>query len=656
MKKTFLMLLAALILPAVLIADDVLWPLSIEISQSSSFAEFRGMRFHAGIDFRTQQKNGFPVRAIADGFISRAGVQFRGYGYALYIDHPGMNARVVYGHLQDFAGPLKEYIDGKLKKMGQRFGINDFFAADRFPVKKGDVVAFSGDTGLGPSHLHFEMRTLQDEPLAPAIFGFRPVDNILPVFHSFYFEPMAHLTVINGSFLPAKADLKTLGKGNYRLENNLKVSGRVAMQAGISDTNGAGNRFGIEKVTLKTGDKVLIERVFHKFSYDNSNQCPWVYDYFKSNQKNTGYVYNLFKWPFDTLPFAAAYPAWSGCINTSDFVDGQFAFSLIASDYGNNSIQASGLLASEKIEFEQRFAEEQLAAYNFSRIVQTNFSLIAVGTQTKDDTARKTEYGRVAVKDRTGKSSYQPCIMKSGTVEIAFEQDSRWQGGAWIGDRRILPETTFVDKTGGELHPGHGTRVEFPAGSLNFPIFAAMTRVDLTPGFGGDLKRGWLQPYSPVWSLTPDNVVFNSEVKLLISPNHYSGDIKKLGVYSVNAPGKYSYNGEKYEGSSLTFTARTGGKYVILEDLLPPVISYSRQTDHYHLGRCYVFNASDVGKGVDYLGAWAEINGVSTEVYSDPDKAEIYVVKPDKALPHRITLKVSDYAQNSKTTVKTITK
>lgn len=655
MKKLFFMLLAVLISPVSLMADGVLWPLSIEISQSSSFAEFRGMRFHAGIDLRTQQKNGFPVRAIADGFISRASVQFRGYGYALYIDHPSLETRVVYGHLQDFTGPLKEYVDGKLKKMGQRFGINDFFSADRFPVKKGQVVALSGDTGVGPSHLHFELRTLQDEPIAPAVFGFRPSDSIYPVFHSFYLEPMEHLTVINDSFLPATIELKNSKKGSWTLESSPKVFGKVAMQAGISDTNGAGNRYGVERITLRSVDKTLVERVFHKFSYADNNQCPWVYDYFKSNMKNTGYVYNFFKWPFDTLPFAADYPAWSGCVASSDFIDGKFSFSLQASDYGNNTIDASGMLTAENIAFDPRISEEQLAACNFAKIAQTNFSLIAIGTFAKNDN-RKTEYGRVAVKDRTGKSSYQPCIIRSGFVEIAFEQESRWQGGAWIGERRILPETTFIDKAGGELHPGNGARVEFPAGSVNFPVFAAMTIVDSAPGFGGDVKRGWLQPYSPVWSLSPDNVVFNSEVKLMISPNSYSGDIKKLGIYNVNAPGKYSYNGEKSAGGNLTFTAITGGKYVILEDQLPPAVSYSRQIDHYNLGKCYVFKVSDIGKGVDYLGAWAEINGVSTEVYSDPDKAEIYVVKPDKTLPHRITLKIADHAQNVKTTVRTIKK
>ncbi|MDD2999757.1 MAG: M23 family metallopeptidase, partial [Candidatus Riflebacteria bacterium] len=360
---TWLLSVVFLFNPLITIAEEVIWPLKIDISQSSSFAEFRGMRFHAGLDLRTQQKNGFPVVAIADGFISRASVQFRGYGYALYIDHPALKTRVVYGHLQDFSGPIKEYIDHKLQKMGKRHGINDFFQSDRFPVKKGQIVALSGDSGMGPPHLHFEMRSLADEPVAPAVFGFRPADNIFPTFHAFYLEPMAHATVIDGSFLPSRYPLKGAGKGVYSLMSTPQVSGRFAMQVGISDTNGAGNRFGVEKVTLSVNDRQILQRIFHKYTYDENRQCPWVYDYFKSNQKNTGYVYNLFKWPFDTLHLSSENANWSGFLPDSDFKAGKFDFIVAAADFGNNAIKASGSLAAGKTDFSQQISAKQLVDF-----------------------------------------------------------------------------------------------------------------------------------------------------------------------------------------------------------------------------------------------------------------------------------------------------
>lgn len=646
LKKLIAFLLVLLTLPCLLKADEVLWPLAIDISQSSSFAEFRGMRFHAGIDLRTRQKNGFPVRAIADGFISRASVQFRGYGYALYIDHPQLKTRVVYGHLQDFSGQIKNYIDTKLKKMGQRHGINDFFTPERFPVKKGQIVALSGDTGNGPSHLHFEMRTLNDEPLAPGLFGYRPEDKIFPSFHWFYVEPMAHQTVIDGSFLPARFALEKSGKSTCRLASSPVISGKVALQAGISDTNGAGNRYGVEKITLKSGDKTLVERLFHQYSYDENRQCPWVYDYFKSNEKNTGYVYNLFKWPFDTLPFARQFPAWSGFVDSSEFVGGRFNFEILAYDYGNNKIQAAGALVAKKHDFSRQFSSDVLVNYKMAEFHQTNFSLVAVGYGQAKDRSLSSSYGTVRVEDKAGKASDLSCILRTDRIEIAFDLEPRWQAGAWLEEQRLLPETVFVDSRGGEVAIEKGARAVFPAGSLNFPVFAALRPTVAMPAPGGNAKRGWLKPFSAIWHLTPDNVVFNSEARVGIVPQNYNGDMRKLGVYNVNGEKSYSHNGEKNEGGALTFSVRTGGRYVILEDLLAPVLNYTRQTTHYHLGKCYVFKVSDVGKGVDYLSARAEINGSSTEVYSDPDKAEIYVVVAPSALPHLVKLHISDQAGN----------
>ncbi|NCB39453.1 MAG: M23 family metallopeptidase [Erysipelotrichia bacterium] len=644
---TWLLSVVFLFNPLITIAEEVIWPLKIDISQSSSFAEFRGMRFHAGLDLRTQQKNGFPVVAIADGFISRASVQFRGYGYALYIDHPGLKARVVYGHLQDFSGPIKEYIDHKLKKMGKRHGINDFFQSDRFPVKKGQIVALSGDSGMGPPHLHFEMRSLADEPVAPAVFGFRPADNIFPTFHSFYLEPMAHATVIDGSFLSSRYPLKKAGRGVYSLVSTPQVSGRFAMQVGISDTNGAGNRFGVEKVTLSVNDRQILQRIFHKYTYDENRQCPWVYDYFKSNQKNMGYVYNLFKWPFDTLHLSSENANWSGFLPDSDFKAGKFDFIVAAADFGNNAIKASGSLATGKTDFSQQISAEQLVDFDFSEVVQTHFSAIAIGTRKKTASALMPVTGKIACKDAAGKIGELEAILKPGRVEIAFSHDKRWQGGAWLGDRRILPETILIDAKGGEVVSEDGAKVCFPKNSLHFAAFVAMRKVDLAPIPGGNAKRGFLKPYSPIWKLTPDNQVFDAEARVEIRPESCTGNMQKLGVYNVSSTGGYSHNGERIENGACVFSTRTGGRYVILEDLLPPIMSYKKQITDYHLGKCYVFEVSDLGKGVDYLSATAEIDGSEAEVYSDPDKSEVYVVKPQKAGLHKINLKINDQAGNT---------
>ncbi|EKD83848.1 MAG: hypothetical protein ACD_39C00410G0002, partial [uncultured bacterium] len=415
-----------------LAAEPVLWPLKIEISQSSSFAEFRGMRLHAGIDLRTQRKVGLPVMAIADGFISRAGVQFRGYGYALYIDHPTLNARVVYGHLQDFQGPLKEYIDAKLNKMGSRHGINDFFSADRFPVKKGQVIALSGESGSGPPHVHFELRNFSDEPMAPALFGYRPVDKIIPVFHHLYIEPLSYACVIDGSFLPKRYYLEKKSAAAYRLGPIPGVSGKIGLQAGVSDTNGDGNRYGVENVNLAVNGKKLLERVLHRYNYDQNRQATWVYDYFKSNQTGTGYVYTLFKWPFDSLYFSAGYPAWSGLLEPGSVDPACVEFAVNAEDFGGNRISAAGTIVHQSVEFSGEISAEELAGFNFNQIEQTDYTLVVIGTRAKSQKMPGNRAGLVVCRDSSGANVSLKALLSAARIEIAFPKEKRWQNGAWI--------------------------------------------------------------------------------------------------------------------------------------------------------------------------------------------------------------------------------
>ena len=53
-------------------------PLDLVPSTAGSFAELRPNHFHSGLDFRTNQRDGYPVHAAADGFVSRLRVQFGG--------------------------------------------------------------------------------------------------------------------------------------------------------------------------------------------------------------------------------------------------------------------------------------------------------------------------------------------------------------------------------------------------------------------------------------------------------------------------------------------------------------------------------------------------------------------------------------------------
>lgn len=155
-------------------------PLDIPLVLSGTFAELRGNHFHGGIDIKTQGRSGLKVSAVADGYVSRISVSPYGYGNALYLRHPE-GYTTVYGHLNAFYPELEQWIEEQLCDRSKNNG-NLYPNANQFPVSRGQLVAFSGNTGgsFGP-HLHFEIRdTKTEEPLNPLEFGIQVKDTRKP--------------------------------------------------------------------------------------------------------------------------------------------------------------------------------------------------------------------------------------------------------------------------------------------------------------------------------------------------------------------------------------------------------------------------------------------------------------------------------------------
>ena len=161
------------------------WPIKGTIDLAGNFGELRTNHFHSGVDIRTGEgKTGIPVYAAGDGYIGRINISAKGYGKAIYIIHPN-GYTSVYGHLMSFAPAITNYIETEHYKR-KAFEIETQPESNLIPVKKGDLIAYSGNTGgsAGP-HLHFEIRDSETgDALNPLLFGLYLNDNIKPQINS----------------------------------------------------------------------------------------------------------------------------------------------------------------------------------------------------------------------------------------------------------------------------------------------------------------------------------------------------------------------------------------------------------------------------------------------------------------------------------------
>ncbi len=271
-------------------------PVDFPIELAGSFAELRGGHFHSGIDVKTGGQSGRNVYAVADGFVSRIKVSPFGFGKALYIEHPN-GYTSVYAHLSRFSGPMAGYVE-EMQYRKKSFAIDLYLTPHRFEVKKGDIVAKSGNSGSssGP-HLHFEIRkTAGQEPVNPQILGIAVQDHRAP--------QILELLVYGPSSFPQSYKLRK-GEAGYVLankENILEVpAGRVAFGIRVIDRMDKNSgKLGVYLSRVEAGGRVIFEWRGDRFSFSESRYANAHMDY-ALKKKEGKLVERLFKLPGDRL-------------------------------------------------------------------------------------------------------------------------------------------------------------------------------------------------------------------------------------------------------------------------------------------------------------------------------------------------------------------
>lgn len=255
-------------------------PLDIQLFLSGTFGEIRTNHFHSGIDIKTNQREGYPVYAVADGYISRLRVQIGGFGNAVYINHPnGLTS--VYAHLQRFNDKISLAIKNH-QYLKETFEADFQLTPIEIPVKKGDIIAWSGNTGgsAGP-HLHFEIRNSKTEQtINPLMLGIKLQDQIKPLISGLYIYKVNDAPF---NEFTTKQYFQTIGNdGKYTLNkiNTVNVSGKIGLGIITNDLmNGSANRNGIYSTTIWLDNEKIYETVVDQFYFDQTRTVNTYIDY-----------------------------------------------------------------------------------------------------------------------------------------------------------------------------------------------------------------------------------------------------------------------------------------------------------------------------------------------------------------------------------------
>ncbi len=276
MKKA---LIIVIICAATALAGETQWPVKGNIDLSSGFCEFRPAHFHGGIDIRTGGREGWEIYAPSDGFVWRIKYSYTGYGKGLYLK--GHDGRIyVFGHLSRLSDRLEKIV--KAEQYGQRrYSFDLFFGPDSLPVTEGELVAYSGQSGNGAPHIHFEVRNKDNHPLNPLREGFGVVDDTPPEI------TQIALAYTDDNSLFDTGERRRYYETHFDRSDNVYyldsvpfIQGPIAVDVRAYDRiRENGPMLSLYDIKLYIDDYLYFDNVFDSYDYEQTRMVDLIFDY-----------------------------------------------------------------------------------------------------------------------------------------------------------------------------------------------------------------------------------------------------------------------------------------------------------------------------------------------------------------------------------------
>ena len=626
---------------------------------TSTFGEYRGGRLHAAIDLKTWGKEGYPVTAIADGYIWRVRTSPWGYGRVVYVQlNNGQFA--LWAHLSGFSKRIEKYVQQEQDRRGI-YSVNLYFRPDQIPVKRGEILGYSGSTGIGVPHLHFELRDAKHRPINPLLHGFNIKDTIPPTLQAIGLAPLNAEARVKGGHKPVSYRLTYRTKEKiFTHPDTIAVWGRIGMGLKAFDRANDSeltNRLAPYRMRLLVNGEEIFQKTCGLFGYDVTRHGELAYDFFMS-RRGLGRFHSLYRKPGNRLPFYGDYKVGSGVLFAGTKTDGAghelspgvHRVQIIAEDVKGNRATAVVFLRVQNADglFRASASSKNSPARITNKI--SYFPTFAVVHITASRTLPEMPTVRAQFSKRSMRSlAVQQTSLQTYQTVIPFDEkhandiNVQIETNGQTQNLRITQQT--VTQNGGEIRSDGGlVRVKFEKAGVYETLFGRIVSESQIKD-----KR----MVGSAFRIMPGDVAFKeAEIAFLYPRDHPNVD--KLGIYKWNGKNSWTFvdMGRDSTQGTITGNVRNFGVFALLIDNVPPRISGVTPANGAVLAERQPRVAAsvwDISSGI-----WRDedmvmrIDGKALIVEYDPEENRIFA-RPRKPLTpgsHKLEVIVRDICGN----------
>lgn len=605
------------------------WPTNASNALSGTFAETRSRHFHAALDIKTWGQRGYPVYATRSGTLYRLAVGPTGYGKVLYLKHKD-GSYSLYAHLLRFNKQLQQIADS-IRFSSYRSSFDMIVDTMDIYVKKGQQIALSGASGIGPPHLHFELRTPDQDPFNPLLTNLKIEDTIPPSFSNLAVVPLDISTKIEGE---NRIYTKTPNrKSGYTDFGTIETSGPVGLAADMFDqANGVPNVYAVYKISMSVDGREVFYSQADQFSYDETDQMHLdrVYQLLQSTGRG---FQRLYVKDGNTLPF---YKTWgnNGKLNLSP---GKHEIRIQITDFNGNTRQARLTLQVTGEEAKAGLPKHIFASSTSGAINPNNWTWF-------------NDWVNIPV-DQFYQLNMAPLI-NSPTTPLYYENDEsisvnlaaspqfyfQTVGQNFFITRRVYPkEISYL------ITPDETAYVSFPARTFYDTTSVAITKQTLAPD-------------SIEVQLFPDSNPIRKAFKLAVQLDSVQLTDSTLSFYKTYPDSDYlSPLQTQRNGTYLTAHPSSLGRYLILPDHDSPTIYQPRIVRSPDNKRLVYIPARDRRSGIDYERTEIFVNGVRGLTEYEPEDRRLVYYHPSFMPKSSNKVKIITYDHTGNKTMRTFT-